>query len=67
MLQVAEYCYFPRKMHILNSLYVIYTGGLVMALEEEGFTNGEVLVEEVGVIALGRGLVSAMEEDDCLG
>jgi len=42
-------------------------GGLVMALEEEGFTNGEVLVEEVGVIALGRGLVSAMEEDDCLG
>jgi len=45
----------------------VAAGGLVMALEEEGFSNGEVLVEEGGVIALGRGLVSAMEEDDCLG
>jgi len=42
-------------------------GGLVMALEEEGFTNGKVFIEEEGVMALGGGLVSAMEEEDCLG
>ena len=38
-----------------------------MALEEEGFTNGKVFIEEEGVMALGGGLVSAMEEDDSLG
>merc|ERR1719500_2548946 len=42
-------------------------GGLVMTLEEEGFTSGEVLIEEDDVMALGGGLVSAMEEDDSLG
>ena len=45
----------------------MYTGGLVMALEEEGCTNGEVLIEEEDVMVLGGGLVSAMEEDDSLG
>ena len=38
-----------------------------MTLEEEGFTSGEVLIEEDDVMALGGGLVSAMEEDDSLG
>ena len=38
-----------------------------MALEEEGCTNGEVLIEEEGVMVLGGGLASAMEEDDSLG
>ena len=56
----AEYCTFPEKT-------IFYTGGLVMALEEEGCTNGEVLIEEEGVMVLGGGLVSAMEEDDSLG
>ena len=37
-----------------------------MALEEEGCTNGEVLIKK-GVMVLGGGLVSAMEEDDSLG
>ena len=33
-----------------------------MALDEEGFTSGEVLIKEDGVVALGEGLGSAMHE-----
>ena len=33
-----------------------------MALDEEGFTRGEVLIKEDGVVALGGGLGSAMHE-----
>ena len=35
-----------------------------MALEEEGFINGEVLMEEEGVMTLRGGLVSAIQEED---
>jgi len=42
-------------------------GGLVMALEEAGFANGGVLMEEEGVMTLEGGFVAAMEEDDGLG
>ena len=38
-----------------------------MALEEAGFANGGVLMEEEGVMTLEGGFVAVMEEDDGLG
>jgi len=39
-------------------------GGLVLALEENSCVNGEVLMEEEGVMVLGERLVGAMEEEE---
>ena len=51
---------------LIPKTFNLFTGGLVLVLEEEGFTNGEFLMEEESVLTLRGGLVSAMEEDDGL-